>query len=210
MNAENVAHGLVYGYGYRVVVDPPEPFIGCSQNFLETVFAFLKRIFGLFAQGDVAEHHHGTDDLVFFTLGHTGVGSVEICTIFAPENLISSKCGDSFGVGQIDRAFLLQVGCAIRIRMVNQFVYKMIQNFFRGKTEHFLRRFIDIGTPSLGIGAENAFGHRLQNQAAVFLGLSEFFGPLRKQPFQIRFVTHQFCFGFPDIFHGIIPLYPLR
>ena len=113
--SENYAHGVVYGQGNRIVVHPPEPFVGCGQNLLKTVFALLQRIFGYLAQGDVAEYHHGTDDLIAFTLGHAGVGSIEIRSVLAPENLISSKCGDAHGIGKIDGAFLLQMRSTIGI-----------------------------------------------------------------------------------------------
>ena len=57
-----------------------------------------------------------------------------------------------------------------------------------------LRRFIDKGASALRIGAENPFRHRLQDEAAVFLGLPEFLGSLRQQVFQMRLVTRQFRF----------------
>lgn len=79
--------------------------------------------------------------------------------------------------------------------MMDLVMNRLSDDFFRSISEHNLRRLIEKAESALGIHAENTLPHRLQDEAAAFLGLPEFGSSLLHQVFQVRLVTSQFSFG---------------
>ncbi len=79
--------------------------------------------------------------------------------------------------------------------MMEHIVYGLTQDFVCRISQHLLAGFIDKGASTPGIGAENTFPHRLQNQLAVLFGLFEFLSPLRHLFFQKDLVACQLPFG---------------
>ena len=90
----------------------------------------------------------------------------------------STKHGLPVAVGRAHRALLLRVGAAVRARVVEERVRVLPDRGLRGEPEDGAGGGIHEGDAALGVEAEDAVGHRAEDEPAALLGDRELGGAL--------------------------------
>ena len=132
-----------------------------------------------FEVGHVAEGNHGAHQLVALPDGDAGVLGREAGTVLTPQHLVVHAVDLPRRVGQEHWAFLQRIIRAIGPGVMNQAMHPAPDEILRRPAQHPGASGVQERDPALGVDAEDALAHRLQQQpAALFRHAQLGFGRL--------------------------------